>query len=326
VTFQLADNPQLLTASRYWQVVLAKLKSLPLDVWRNGLIFLSILWLCHSAAGLFWVLYPVSAVPQPTTFAVPIDTGSASVSSTTVDILALQELKLFGDAGELPEVELEVEAQSSSDLIVDENAATTQLNLKLHGVIASDNQLEARAIIDTGKDQNLYRIGDEIKLNKGVKLAKVMEQRIILDNKGSHESLWLYSEEDFKKSASNRANRHKVTREGPGADRPKPTVNKSIQPSQIPKSISDVVRFSVHREEGKMVGYKLRPGRDKELFEQVGLKSGDIVTSVNGRIMNDPKQLRDVYQDLKTATEANLVVRRGESELPITIRVDNTGG
>lgn len=74
-----------------------------------------------------------------------------------------------------------------------------------------------------------------------------------------------------------------------------------------------------------MVGYRVRPGRERELFDQVGLKTNDIVTSVNGIEINDPKQIRTVYQNLKTATEAQLEVNRDGEIIPITISLD-TGG
>ncbi|WP_019601359.1 type II secretion system protein GspC [Teredinibacter turnerae] len=325
-----ADNPVLFKANRFGSATYGYLRSLPLDFWRNAVFYLSILWIVHSLAGFFWLVFPVPAEPQPSKLAAPIKVESSAVAAgVDVDVAALQEMKIFGDAANAPvDVAPESEPVVASDGIED-NASTTSLNLKLHGVIASSNQEEARAIIDNGSEQGLFRIGEEIPKNAGVKLAKVMEERVILDNKGKYESLWLYSEEDFKKSQGNRKNNYRVPTSpaqsgSPVTQRPEP-VRKSISPQQIPKSISDVVRFSVHREDGRMVGYKIRPGRDRELFEQVGLKAGDIVTNVNGRTMNDPRQLREVYQELKTATEANLGVRRGDEELQITIRVDNGG-
>lgn len=324
MTTQLADNPVFAAANETWRKTYAYLKTLPVDFWQSAVLFLSLFWLSHSAANLFWLVYPVPDMPQPSHFAEPVQKNSTAVVSTAdVDLEALQALKLFGDAGDAVQ---QVAENSQPDPLVDDDAATTKLNLQLQGLISSDNAAEARAIIAAGSEQSLYRIGEEIKDNRGVKLAKVMDQRIILDNNGHFESLWLYSEEDFKNSASARKTSHQVPRSGRPPAAKAPPVDRSIARSQIPKSISDVVRFSVHREDGSMVGYKIRPGRDRALFEQVGLKTGDVVTTVNGRAMTDPKQLREVYQDLKTATEANLVVRRGDNELPITIRVDNTGG
>ncbi len=321
MTTQLADNPMLNNASEFGLKVLAYLKTLPLDFWRNGLLFLAALWICRSLAALFWLVFPVPELPQPENFAAPVVADSAGGSSSAaVDVVSIQSLHLWGEAGAVP---VEAVPEEPDPGVIDGDAVnqTTRLPLQLHGVIASSDQQHARAIIEGANVQKLYKVGEEIKKHRGVKLAKVEEKRAILDNKGSLEVLWLYSEEDFKKSPNAARNRHKVSRPKNNG-----SVNKSIKPNQIPKTISDVVRFSVHREDGQMVGYKVRPGRDRTLFEQVGLKAGDIVTNVNGRQMNDPKQLREVYQELKTAMEANLGVRRGDEEMQITIRVDNTGG
>jgi len=328
VTTALADNPLLIAANDYWQRTVVFLKRVPLIYWRNLLLFLAAFWICNSVGGLFWWLVPASTPLQPARLAVPVK-EEVTVSRADIDISVLQELKLFGDGGTAPVLDV-AESQLAPALDgLEEGAATTRLSLQLNGIISSTDPQSARAIIADGNDQQLYRIGEEIAKAQGVKLAKVLEERVILDNNGSYESLWLYSEADFKQSQNNR-NRYTVPRTG-GRDpndtlAQAPSQKKTISKSDMPQSVSDVVRFSVHRENGEMVGYKLRPGRDRKLFEEVGLQSGDIVTSVNGREMTDPKQLREVYQELKAATEANLVVRRGDEDLQITIRVDNSGG
>ena len=79
----------------------------------------------------------------------------------------------------------------------------------------------------------------------------------------------------------------------------------------------------VATEGGQMIGYKVRPGRKRELFDQVGLKNNDIVVSVNGIEVNEPQKVREVYQALKTATEANLEVMRDGSTQFIQIRMSS---
>ena len=83
------------------------------------------------------------------------------------------------------------------------------------------------------------------------------------------------------------------------------------------------MRFMVATEGGKMIGYKVRPGRKRELFDQVGLKNDDIVISVNGIEVNEPQKVREVYQALKTASEANLQVLRDGGTQSIQIRMSS---
>jgi general secretion pathway protein C len=86
-----------------------------------------------------------------------------------------------------------------------------------------------------------------------------------------------------------------------------------------------VVRFMVATENGRMIGYKVRPGRKRELFDQVGLRQDDIVVSVNGIEVNEPQKVREVYQALKNATEANLQVMRDGSTHSIQITMSSEG-
>src|SRR5690625_5475378 len=51
---------------------------------------------------------------------------------------------------------------------------------------------------------------------------------------------------------------------------------------QMSRSLSDVVSMSIHRENGQIAGYQIRPGRDSAMFDALGLEAGDIVKAVNG--------------------------------------------
>lgn len=330
---QLAENPMLIKAQDKLQEVAKYLGGLSVSVWRYLLLLICLLWLVHSLAGFFWLVFPTPELEQPKTLAAPVLQVSVS-SEVVVDKNLLQSLQgTFGivDSNAPPPVEPKTTVPDD-----DANFAETKLNLKLQGVIGSNDPSKGSAIIADGNDQSLYSIGDEIGSQKGVKLAKVLEQRVILDNRGKHESLWLYSEEDFKKSSNKgRSTSRRVstrgTKKGSSANKapvisPSPDVVQArVSADQIPKSIGDVVRFSVHREGGEMKGYRVRPGRDRKLFEQFGLKANDIVTSVNGIEVNDPKQIRSVYKSLKTATEAQLTVLRDGSAESIHISLDSGG-
>lgn len=70
------------------------------------------------------------------------------------------------------------------------SAPDTQLNLKLYGVIASDGQYDAGAIIEDGKGtQKYFSIGDNIQ--SGIKLKEIYPDRVIIDRSGRLETLRL---------------------------------------------------------------------------------------------------------------------------------------
>ena len=318
----LSQNTVLLSLSEKSRSLVALASRLPLSFWRNVVLAIAAIWLVRSAAALFWLLFPTPDVPKPDKLAAPIEVRK-QVASTSVKYASVASLKdVFGtEAPVVVTKPVEKEVVPDEDIV----AANTKLRLKLHGVFASSDEKKGSAIIADGSKQLLYAVGDEIEANRGVKLARVMDTRVILDNKGKLESLWLFSEDDFKLKNNNRRKAKKTTpaRNLKAETPPQNSIRTTARADQIPKNIGDVVRFSVHREGGKMVGYRIRPGRDRELFNQVGLKANDIVTSVNGIEVNDPKQIRSVYKSMKTATEAQLTVLRDGQTQSITISLDS---
>lgn len=302
----------------------ALVRDVPLVWWRLGLLLLAIVWLCKSLAKAFWLVLPPPQIAVPERVAQEAQGSAVQQGKINIDLKSLKAVQLFGDPSAVVAVELESEVSSE----IPDEIATTSLNLTLQGVIASSTEEGARAIIGDGATQSIYKINDEVQ--RGVKLAKIFTLRVILDNKGKYESLWLYSEEDYNASQPNQNQRTVPLNRG-AQDRPpstaagKKVIKSSASRDQLPKTIGDVVRFSVYREGGKMVGYRVRPGRDRALFDQVGLLNNDIVTEVNGIEISDPKKIREVYKSLRTATQAQLNVLRDGQSYIINISLD-TGG
>ena len=308
---QLTSNPALGAIEDNMHRFLAKLKSLPLSFWRGLIVAVALIWLCRSLATLFWVVFPVPDAPAPTNVAIPVASSAAPSASVgqTIDIASLQSKHLFGDSsGVVLDAPQEIPDVSDS-------AAKTKLKLELSGVLMSSDPSKSSATIANGNNQDIYQIGDVVPGGNNVKLAKVLPDKVILNNSGKFESLWLYTEADFKSTG-------RASSPSKASPAKRPVVKSKVAASRVPKSISEVVRMSVYREEGQMKGYRIRPGRDRELFESLGLKANDIVTSVNGATVDDPQQIRQTYQSLKTATEANLEILRDGETVSINISLD----
>ena len=63
-------------------------------------------------------------------------------------------------------------------------------------------------------------------------------------------------------------------------------------------------------EGGKMKGYRIDPGKDPKLFEEVGLKAGDVITTVNGVSVSNPSEAGNVLNQLTTASQLDVTVLR----------------
>lgn len=288
---------------------------IPVKRWRQLLMLLIAIWFCNSAARLFWLLVPAPYQPMaPVVPKVQVNVAQAS-NIMTFDLAAVNDL-----FGHFDPQSLVVAPPPAEPEIDPENAPDTTLNLQLQGVLNSNDPVFSSAIIGESNSQVLYKIGEVIAGTRGVTLRDVADLWVILDNNGKPEKLWLYGEDGQKIST--------ISSVRPPVYRPEPAENvikaevTNAQLSDV-KSIGDVVRFMVATENGQMIGYKVRPGRKRELFDQVGLKNDDIVVSVNGIEVNEPQKVREVYQALKTATEANLEVMRDGSTQFIQIRMSS---
>ncbi|HEY7885920.1 MAG TPA: type II secretion system protein N, partial [Cellvibrionaceae bacterium] len=162
--------------------------------WKQAAMLLITLWLAYSLAQLFWLLMPEPDVAPARLSATAVSADSGSSAQRPVDIDALKGLYLFGASAPGSSTEQAAPVVQTAPRIEDD-AVDTSLNLVLRGVVASNQEDSARAIIADARNQAIYSPGDDIEGLQGVKLAKVLNQRVILDNRGQYESLWLYKDD-----------------------------------------------------------------------------------------------------------------------------------
>ena len=70
------------------------------------------------------------------------------------------------------------------------------------------------------------------------------------------------------------------------------------------------------------MGFRVNPGRDRATFDALGLQAGDVVTDINGTVLDDPSQGLQVLQSLGESTQANVTVLR--DGVPQVIVIDTT--
>ena len=71
-----------------------------------------------------------------------------------------------------------------------------------------------------------------------------------------------------------------------------------------------------------MQGYRVNPGNDKEQFDQLGFKAGDVVTSVNGVTLDNPANTMVLYNTMRTANEVVFELERAGQPLTLSVNLD----
>ena len=288
---------------------------------------IGILLIANSMAVLTWKLVPVPATPiaaivNKNTRVTPNQLASAESDQPVA--AKISQYHLFGkfEKKKPPPVQVEVAA-----------APETRLNLKLRGVFSSEDKEMARAIIADAKgEDDSYAIGDEVP--GGATLNDIFEDRVILERNGQLETLKLPVESLPGEATAG------IDRNVPGA-RPMGSPSRApVSPidtatagtSEIlrhyrdalindPQSVMGLVRVQPYNKGGRLEGYRIRPGKDRQLLTKFGLRSGDIVKAVNAVPMDNPIKALEILRDLSTATSVTVDIERNGTPRSFTFQI-----
>jgi len=278
-----------------------------------GVTAVLVIAIAYQLAGLTWALVPGSGSAA---VVVPTAPGSSPPPTTQPlgDYGSLSSSHLFGEAPKQPLTQL-----AQPDVV---DAPDTTLSLTLTGIVAIGGEGAGQAIISSNRgEEHTYKVGQEIENANGATLNSVYADRVIL-NRGDHLEALRLPKQQGGAAAGSPATRSSASFLPP-ASAPA-SQNDSLRQviSQNASKLTDVMRLSPALEGGQVVGFRVNPGRDKETFEALGLKAGDVVTDINGTVLDDPGKGLQVFESLGEATMANVTVLRDGS--PQVIVIDTT--
>jgi general secretion pathway protein C len=252
--------------------------------------------IAYQLAGITWSLVPGA----PPTLA-PRTTASKPAEQPT-DLSKLTNSHLFGEA--------RVEAAPVVEAV---DAPDTSLSLSLSGILAGGPKGQAIIAANRGQEKT-YHVGDSVDNADGATLYSVEPDRVLLNRNGKLETLRL------PQQLSSTTARTTSPVLPPAAAQPAGSLRQVI--SENASRLTDVVRLAPHVQEGKVVGFRVNPGRDRATFEALGLQAGDVVTDINGTVLDDPSQGLQVFESLGETTQANVTVLREGT--PQVIVIDTT--
>ena len=301
---------------------------------RQVLVVLFTLWAVLALSQLIWALLPASdsSLPADAVIINAANVSSPQAGYDPVDIERLRSRHLFGEAGAdvvaQPVVEPEL-AQASARDGIEKGARETRLALKLRGAVASTEDGLGYAVIEYQSKQAVYAVEDKLPLPGSVVLAKVMPRQVVLDNGGTYELLELFEDSQLDSQLPLQApSRKQRPARQPQAASPAATKDAAQLAQtyrnrlyQNPQSLAEVVTISAVRENGELTGYRIAPGKEQEQFVQLGFMPGDLVTGVNGIALNDPANTLQLYQTMRTATEAVFELKRNDEPLTISVNL-----
>lgn len=278
--------------------------------WVSLLLVLLIAW---YIARLVWAAWPAA---EPQWIPPPVVVASGQPATPAVDPGRIVAAHLFGVAGAAPEP-----PPPADDDAID--APDTRLNLRLRGAVMADESRLAHAIIaDASGTEKVYFIDDNIP--GGARLQRVQLDRVVLNRGGTLEVLRLPREltsaapppAPAAPAAAGLGTRPPTVR--PRTEPAPATVQEAI--SQGASGFLEIVRPAPFMPDGQLRGYRLFPGPNRQRFNALGLRSGDLVTEINGMALDNPAQGMEIFNSLGETTQVTLTLERDGQ--PETLNLD----
>ena len=223
----------------------------------------------------------------------------ATLARRGIDVASITNGHLFGTA-----------AQAKSSTAAD--ATQTSMQLVLTGIIAGRDPKVGFAIVgENATAAKVHAVGDNVP--GGAKLHSVYSDRVLLDRNGHLEYLTL----PRQSSAALNANpiQAAVPNQNPAFDR----VRRLI--TEDPSALSDIMRNQPVLMQGKLRGFRVYPGRNRQAFTRLGLRSGDLVVAINGTPLDDPARGDEIFRTIGSASEARVTVMRNGQQQDLSLNM-----
>jgi general secretion pathway protein C len=282
-------------------------------------VALLVLLLAFKAADLTWRLLDSRAVQDVVPLAAEVQAAAGTQPAGVYESLAAWEP--FGRAPD------ESSEAISADLLLD--APDTTLNLTLHSAWEAQELPErgsmvvperGNAIISSGRGgaQHLYWTGEELEDVGSVRLHSVFKDRVLLDRgSGRLETLRFPETESTPQLNSRVAVRADI--QLPQNLSSAASIQEAV--GQAAEMLSQHMQIAMHTENGQMVGFRLEPLGDGQVFSQLGLEAGDILTDVNGQRLDNIRNTTQVIRALGESAQASVTIRRNGADMGMVLNI-----
>ena len=184
-----------------------------------------------------------------------------------------------------------------------ETLKQTELKLKLWGTVSGLGG-QTYAVIEEAKSrqQNLYKVGDAVQT---ATVKMVFREKVILSVNGKDEVLEI---EEIHGRASGRMPLQTPTK----SRRQKITLKRSQIESSV-KNVNELmkqVKIRPHTENGQAAGLMLSSIQRGSIFRRMGLRSGDVITGVNGSNLVSVDDALKLYENMKSSSNMSIEIKR----------------
>ncbi len=186
-----------------------------------------------------------------------------------------------------------------------DHLSKTDLSLKLWGTVSGSGPDTFAVIEDLKtKKQELFRPGDRV---QGALIKGIYREKVVLNHNGIDQVLEMDMTPVMGKGA---VSAPAVALDD--SDSQNLTLERSLidEASRDLNSLMKQVRIRPHFYNGKPDGLMLYGIKPDSLFQDMGLKNGDIITGVDGKEIKSVDDALSLYENLKNQSDINVQIKR----------------
>ena len=255
---------------------------------QRAIVLILLLGSSYQLAQISWQLLPTPITAQPTAHSSNLSAPIDSKETNQQRLSSIRDAALFG---------VEIKDPKTAPT----SAPKSRLNAQLTGIMASSVSSRSIAIIAREGRQQSYGVGDVIQ-GTDARITNILPDRVIITRQQQQESLLLDENATTAPAATPVSN-------NPGLPAARQQILKN------PGQLMDYLTIAPVRENNQLKGYRLNPGKNPELFTQVGLQANDLAISINGLDLRNNSEAMQAMQQLAHQTEMNISVERnGETQ------------
>ena len=175
---------------------------------------------------------------------------------------------------------------------------------------------------------DIYRVGDSIVGHEQAVVYAVQPKRLILNNSGKKECLELKESKSrafTSESPSQEPSSVERVEDNQGEEGNRVVLDHEFVAEALGVGYAKILkqgRLVPHSEDNRIVGYKLIGVKGGSLYTKIGLKSGDVITNVNGISMAQVEQGFALYSALSEEKEIRIeFLQKGKNPKTITVEI-----
>lgn len=217
---------------------------------------------------------------------------------------------------------------SDSSAVAEQTTAPVQaVNLRLHGTVEGGE--DPLALIEASGKVLVYRLGDS--LPGGGELLTIERTRVLIRRADGQEAELLFEESKRSGPSAKTTSRRSraLAQENRGSGIRSLGENRwEISQAEIDKARSNLgtllkqARMEPNIVNGQTEGFVVRMIRPRSLLANLGMKVGDVVSSVNGVELDSPEKALQIFQQLREAKRLSVDLTRGQEKMTFEYNVD----